>query len=68
LPAITHTDAPPMIEFCGAPGTSSWYGMKLTDQSNLAFCRKFACAPVEEVRIAHSPLANFASAWLVRPA
>ena len=42
--------------------------MKFTDQSNLAFCRKLACAPVEDVSIAHSPLANFASAWFVRPA
>ena len=24
LPPITQSEAPPMIEFCGAPLTSSW--------------------------------------------
>src|ERR1700682_6401078 len=41
--------------------------MKFTDQSNLAVRLMFACAPVEDVNIAHSPLANLASAWLPRP-
>src|SRR6185312_3015978 len=57
-----------MIEFCGAPLTSSQYGRKCTDHLNLAWRRMFAWAPVDEVSIAHSPLANLASAWLWRPA
>ena len=40
-----------MIEFCGAPFTSSWYGMKFTDQACFALARRFACAPVDEVNI-----------------
>ena len=39
-----------------------------TDHSNLAVRRMLACAPVDEVSIAHSPLENLASAWFVRPA
>ena len=68
LPPITHTEAPPMMEFCGAPATSSWYGMKLIDQSNLAAFLIPACAPALPLNIAHSPLENLASPWLVRPA
>src|SRR6202008_4248573 len=68
LPPMTHTDAPPMIEFCGAPLTSSWYGMKLIDKSNFAALRMPACAPVLPLNMAHSPLENLASPWLVRPA
>ncbi len=56
-----------MIEFCGAPFTSSWYGMKFTDQANFAVRPIVPCAPVLEVSIAHSPLANLASASLRRP-
>jgi hypothetical protein len=68
LPPITHSDAPPMIAFCGAPGTSSQYGMLVTAHSNLAPRRTLACPPVLSVIIAHSPLVNLAPAWLVRPA
>src|SRR3954469_25534031 len=42
--------------------------MKLTDHSNLALRRMLACAPEDDVSIAPSPLENFASAWLPRPA
>src|SRR6267142_6515998 len=68
LPPITQTEAPPMMEFCGAPLTSSWYGMKLIDQSNLAAFLMPACAPALPLNMAHSPLENLASPWLVRPA
>src|SRR5690349_23464574 len=68
LPPITHSEAPPMIEFCGAPLMSSWYGRKFTEKSNLAFLRMLAWAPEDDVSIAHSPEKNLASASLRRPA
>src|SRR3954452_14203134 len=36
LPLMTHSEEPPMTEFCGAPFTSSQYRRKVTDQAHFA--------------------------------
>src|SRR5512135_1308424 len=67
LPPITHSEAPPMMEFCGAPFTSAQYGRKCTDHLNLACRATRPEAPMERVAIAHLPLPNVPSPWLPRP-
>src|SRR6201995_1130260 len=65
---MTQSEAPPMIAFCGAPFTSSQYGISETAHWNLASRRTLAWPPVLSVSIAHSPLENLAPPSLVRPA